>query len=93
MCVRKCMWVVLSQQNKGLSASCWRLMKSFAALDEVVVAGLHALAGQRAGVLDLLLADLAPARLDGRDRPCRSPSCAARRAAGTASGSSGNLVG
>ena len=30
--------------------------------DELVVAGLHALLGERAGVLDLLLADLAPAR-------------------------------
>ena len=34
--------------------------------DEVVVAGLHALLGQRTGVLDLLLADLAPARHLGR---------------------------
>ena len=34
--------------------------------DEFVVAGFHALLGQRAGVLDLLLADLAPARLFGR---------------------------
>ena len=31
--------------------------------DELVVAGLHPLPGERAGVLDLLLADLAPARL------------------------------
>ena len=31
--------------------------------DELVVAGLHALPGQRAGVLDLLLADPPPARL------------------------------
>ena len=34
--------------------------------DELVVAGLHPLRGQRAGVLDLLLADLAPARHLGR---------------------------
>ena len=34
--------------------------------DELVVAGLHPLLGERAGVLDLLLADLAPARLLGR---------------------------
>ena len=33
--------------------------------DELVVAGLHALLGERARVLDLLLANLAPARLDG----------------------------
>ena len=31
VCVRKCMCVVLSQQKNGLPASCWRLMKSFAA--------------------------------------------------------------
>ena len=34
--------------------------------DELVVAGLHPLLGERAGVLDLLLADPAPARLYGR---------------------------
>ena len=48
--------------------------------DELVVAGLHALLGQRAGVLDLLLADAAPARLARSGRPCRSPSSAGRRA-------------
>ena len=41
-------------------------MNSFARGDEIVVAGLHALGGQRAGILDLLLADPAPARLLGR---------------------------
>ena len=34
--------------------------------DEFVVAGFHPLLGERTGVLDLLLADLAPARLHGR---------------------------
>ena len=34
--------------------------------DELVVAGLHPLLGERAGVLDLLLADAAPALLLGR---------------------------
>ena len=29
--VRKCMWVVLNQTKNGVSASCWRLMKSTAA--------------------------------------------------------------
>ena len=37
--------------------------------DEFVVARLHALRGQRTGVLDLLLADPAPARLHRSDRP------------------------
>ena len=44
-----------------------RLLHEFlGARDEVVVAGLHALPRERAGVLDFLLADPAPARLDGR---------------------------
>ena len=58
----KCMCVVLSQTKNGLPALCLRLMKSVACGDELVVAGLHPLPRQRAGVLDLLLADLAPAR-------------------------------
>ena len=44
-----------------------RLLHEFlGARDEIVVAGFHALPGERAGILDLLLADPAPARLDGR---------------------------
>ena len=31
VCVRRCMCVVFTQQKNGLPASCWRLMKSFAA--------------------------------------------------------------
>ena len=38
-------------------------MKSSAAPEELLVHGLHALAGQRAGVLDRLLADAAEARV------------------------------
>ena len=57
--------MVFTQQKKGLPAACWRLIQSLAAADELVVAGLHALLGERAGVLDLLLADPAPARLLG----------------------------
>ena len=60
------MWVVLSQTKNGLPASFGFFMKSLARGDEIVVAGLHPLLRQRAGVLDLLLADLAPARLHGR---------------------------
>ena len=41
--------------------------------DEVVVAGLHALLGERAGVLDLLFADPSPARLLGRVVLVRRP--------------------
>ncbi len=29
--VRKCMWVELNQTKNGVSAECWRLMKSIAA--------------------------------------------------------------
>ena len=56
--------------------------------DELVVAGLHPLCSQRAGVLDLLLADLAPARHLGRvvlvgrprvnDAARTEPSCESR---------------
>ena len=45
------------------------------------VEGLHALARQRAGVLDLLLADAAELRVGRRDRPRPWPRRAARRAA------------
>jgi hypothetical protein len=38
-------------------------------VDELVVAGLHPLGGERPGVLDLLLADPSPARLLGRVCP------------------------
>ena len=60
------MCVVLTQQKNGVSAACWRLMKSPAADDELVVARLHPLARQRSGVLDRLLADPPPTRLLGR---------------------------
>jgi hypothetical protein len=35
-------------------------------VDKIIIAGLHALAGERAGVLDLLFSHPAPARLLGR---------------------------
>ena len=57
------MCVVFTQQKNGFRRLCWRWMKSHAAVDELVVARLHPLAGQRASVLDLLLADAAPARV------------------------------
>ena len=40
---------------------------------ELVVTGLHPLLGERAGVLDLLLADSAPTRLLPSASSCRSP--------------------
>src|ERR1700722_7052783 len=60
--VRKCMRVELNQQKNGVFALACRCMKSMAAA-ELVVDRLHPLAVERAGVLDGLLADLAPARL------------------------------
>ena len=51
-------------------------------VEDLVVHGLHPLRIERAGVLDLLLADLAPARLHGRvvrvGRPASGPCCAGR---------------
>ena len=47
------MRVELNQTKNGLSALTWRSMKSLAAGEELLVDRLHALAGQRAGVLDL----------------------------------------
>ena len=65
-CVRKCMWVKLTQRKNGLSAFDCRSMKSTARGGGVVVDRLHPLLRQRAGVLDRLLADLAEARVHGR---------------------------
>src|SRR5262249_45303057 len=31
VCVRRCMWVVLTQQKNGVPAACWRLIQSLAA--------------------------------------------------------------
>ena len=49
--------------KKGLSAFLARSMKSSALRGDFLVNGFHALLGQRAGVLDGLLADLAEARV------------------------------
>jgi hypothetical protein len=46
------MRVPLHHTNQGLPASARSLMKSMATADGLVVDGLHALLGQRAGVLD-----------------------------------------
>jgi hypothetical protein len=51
-CVRKCMRVPLHHTNQGLSAASARSMKLMASGDGLVVDGLHALLGERAGVLD-----------------------------------------
>ena len=56
---------VFIQTKNGLFAFACRCMKSIAASRGLVVDRLHALLGERAGVLDLLLADLAEARVDG----------------------------
>ena len=60
------MCVVLSQTKNGLPASFGLLHELLRRRNEFVVAGLHALLGERAGVGHSLLADLAPARLLGR---------------------------
>ena len=52
--------------KNGFLALTARSMKSSDAGEELVVHGLHALARDRTGVLDRLLADLAEARVDGR---------------------------
>ena len=76
-CVRKCMCVVLTQHEERRSAVVLALDEVHrAASSELVVDGLHALLGQRPGVLDLLLADAAPARSARSRRPHRSPSSA-----------------
>ena len=54
-----------TQRKTGLPAAFWRFRSPLNAR-RIVVAGFHPLLGQRAGVLDRLLADLAEARIDGR---------------------------
>src|SRR5262245_11232601 len=51
--------------EKGFARCMLALDPVLGGADELVVAGLHALLGERAGVLDLLLAYPAPARLFG----------------------------
>jgi hypothetical protein len=59
------MWVKFTQTKNGLPAAFSRLMKS-TARRRSRHQGLHALLGQRAGVHDGLLADLAEARIHRR---------------------------
>ena len=73
-CVTTCMRVGLSQMKNGLPSLFALSMNLNVVVEDLVVDRLHALGIERAGVLDLLLADLAPARLLRSDRPCRSPS-------------------
>ena len=64
--VTTCIRVGLSQTKNGLP-SLLRLVEELErVLEDLVVHGLHPLRIERAGVLDPLLADLAPARLHGR---------------------------
>ena len=58
------MWVMFIHTKNGVSASCWRLMKSMHGAGGLVVDGLHPLLGQRSGVLDALLADRPVALVD-----------------------------
>ena len=72
-CVTTCMRVGLSHRKKGF-LSCARLVEELERVgQDFVVHGFHALRTQLARVLDLLLADLAPARhhrrIVGRRRP------------------------
>ena len=62
------MWIAveLNQQKKGLSPLPFLSSHFSVSSVHFPVEGLHALAGQRAGVLDLLLADAAELRIDGR---------------------------
>ncbi len=65
-CVTTCMRVGLSHRKNGLP-SALRLVDELERLVEnLVVDRLHPLRVERSGILDLLLADLAPARLHGR---------------------------
>ena len=64
--VRKCMWVKFTQTKNGLPAFVLPLDEIRRPVGDVVVDRLHPLLGQRAGVLDDLLADLAEARIDRR---------------------------
>ena len=60
------MCVVFSHTNQGLPAFSWRLMKSLAAATNSSSQVSMRFLVSGPGVLDLLLADLAPARLHGR---------------------------
>ena len=61
-----CMRVELNQQKNGLFGLVLPLDEAHCGAEEFLVHRLHALLGERAGVLDLLLADPAKARIVGR---------------------------
>ena len=79
------MWIAveLNQTKNGLSPLPALVQPVQRFVEHFAVEGLHALARQRAGVFDLLLADAAELRIDRSDRPRRSPRRAARRAGRT----------
>src|ERR1700684_473703 len=52
--------------EEGLAGVVCFLHEFLGARDEIVVAGFHALLGERTGIFDLLLAHPAPTWLDGR---------------------------
>ena len=68
------MWVVFIQKKKGVPSPCWRLMKSLARADGLVVDRLHPLLRQRSRVLDPLLADATVSPMLARVVLARSPS-------------------
>ncbi len=57
VCVRKCMWVEVDPAEERLAPVVLTLDVVAGGVDELVVAGLHPLPGQRPRVLDPLLAD------------------------------------
>src|SRR5260370_37114585 len=64
--VRKCMRVESNQQKNGVFAR-RTLHEIDGGCRRFVIDGLHSLSGERARVLDRMLADLAPTRLLGRN--------------------------
>src|SRR6266481_1639617 len=60
------MWVKLTQQKKWCPSLALPRDEVTSGGGEIVVAGLHSFPSQRAGILDLLLSNPAPARLHGR---------------------------
>ena len=77
------MRVELNQREERLARGVLPLHEVDRGCRGFVVDRLHALLGERAGILDRLLADLAEARIDCRIVGVGRPACGARRAART----------
>ncbi len=65
-CVTTCMRVGFSHRKNGLFVGARLVEELEGVRQDLVIDRLHPLGTERAGVLDLLLSDLAPARLHGR---------------------------